>query len=101
MIPNVPVLPLLIGVGAGFLAGLAYFGGLWWTARRIAKVKAALPLVAGSFVLRMALLLVVLYAATQGRPGPLLASLIGVWLARKVAIAYVGSGRGATGQFNV
>jgi F1F0 ATPase subunit 2 len=40
---------------AGALLGLLYFGGLWWTVRRVMVVKHPIVLVAGSFLVRAAL----------------------------------------------
>ncbi len=101
MMVDVHPASLLLSLVVGFVAGLAYFGGLWWTAKRVTKVKAALPLLAGSFIFRIALLLAVLYLVARGEPAPLVASLVGVWLARKASIAYVERGSNSNGRAEV
>lgn len=87
------ILSLLVSLGAGFLIGLVYFGGLWWTARRVSRTKAPGPLLVGSFVVRMAFLLAALYAVTRGEPVDVAAAIVGVWLSRRAAVAYFGRER--------
>ncbi|MFP4550563.1 MAG: ATP synthase subunit I [Spirochaetales bacterium] len=59
-----------IGVAAGAVAGIVFFGGLLATTRRIAEAKKAVLLVIGSFVLRMAVVLVGAWAV---------GSYVGLW----------------------
>mgnify|MGYP001320157312 CR=1 FL=1 len=87
------ILELLLSAGAGVLIGLVYFGGLWWTARRVSKTKAPGALLAGSFVLRMIFLLAALLVVTRGEPLSIAAALVGVWLSRRAAVAYFGRER--------
>ena len=89
---------LVLSGGAGFVIGLLYFAGLWWTARRVGRSRAPVWLLAGSFAVRMALLLVALYAVTRGEPVPVAAALLGVWAARRAAVAYVRSMAGPEGE---
>jgi len=84
----------MLSACVGFLVGLAYFGGLWWTARRAGKVKAPGVLLAASFLVRMALLISVIYAVTRGAPLGVASALVGLWLARKTAFAYAQRGAG-------
>ena len=86
---------LLASLVVGFLAGLAYFAGLWWTAKRVPRVRAVAPFMIGSFLVRMALLMMVVFGVSRGAPVPVVVALLGVWLARQVTFAYVRRGGAA------
>jgi F1F0 ATPase subunit 2 len=51
------VLPLLPAAGAGFLLGLIFFGGLWWTIRRMLHSQRPALWMLGSLLLRTAIVL--------------------------------------------
>lgn len=52
---------LLLSFAAGILAGTAFFGGLWWTVRRVISVKRVALFLFASFVIRAAVMLIILY----------------------------------------
>jgi len=76
---------------SGIALGLIYFGGLWWTVRRLSRSTAPALLAIVSLSLRMALLLAGLYLLLQGQWPRLLAALVGVLLARAFLIRKLGS----------
>lgn len=69
---------------AGLLAGLAFFGGLWWTVRRGLAMSQPALWFAGSTLARMAILVLVFYSIAAGGAADLLACLLGVLMARVV-----------------
>ncbi len=73
---------LLLGLAGGLVLGAFFFGGLWLTVR--AATSAARPrlLLAGSFVVRFAVLAGGLYLLMLGDWRRLLAALVGLLLAR-------------------
>lgn len=51
----------MVGLGAGLVLGMVYFGGLWLTSTRINRSRHAPLLTAGSFLGRCAIILAGLY----------------------------------------
>lgn len=83
------VLSIFLGAGGGFLLGLLYFAGLWWTASRAGRVEQRGLLLLGSFGVRLALLLGGIFLLSGGRPLGIAAALVGVWVARRAMLSYV------------
>lgn len=54
-------IPLTIAFLAGILLGGFFFGGLWWTVRRLARVRYALAFYFGSLILRLGVVLLTFY----------------------------------------
>lgn len=50
---DVSTFQLAAALAGGFALGLLFFGGLWWTVRRLPTARHPALLVAGSFVVRM------------------------------------------------
>ena len=71
-----------LGLGAGGLLGLAFFGGLMWTTRRLATVERPALLLAGSLVVRMTLVAVGFVLVTLASPAALMGAVIGFVLSR-------------------
>lgn len=71
----------LIGAVAGVLLGSVFFGGLWWTSRRLVEHQ-QVGLVALSFLARMALLTAGLIGLSQLHPAALVGALPGLIVAR-------------------
>jgi F1F0 ATPase subunit 2 len=67
---------------AGFLLGLGFFGGLWWTVRRIPVSRHPGVLIMISLLLRMSVVLACFYLILQLHWQALLAALVGFTLAR-------------------
>ena len=72
----------MLGALAGLALGLAYFGGLWWTVRRVSTWRRPERALLASFVVRAMLVLPAFVALALQGPGPLLAALAGFLLAR-------------------
>lgn len=83
-------LPFLAGCGLGVL----YFGGLWLTVRGLTAGKSSGFLLAGSFLLRTALLLWAFHAVMGGRWERLLACLLGFLVARRWLVSRYGQPAG-------
>lgn len=80
---------------AGLLIGAMFYGGLWWTVRRICAGAAGLWL-AGSFLLRTLVALAGFYAVARGTWRGAAACLAGFLVAR-VAVTCTLRVRPATG----
>jgi F1F0 ATPase subunit 2 len=80
---------LITGLGLG----LAFFGGLWLTVRRIARGRGRSGLLVASGLGRLALAGLVLGGLSREGAGPLLAGLGGVWLARWSLVRQLGGPR--------
>jgi F1F0 ATPase subunit 2 len=71
---------------AGVLAGVLYFGGLWWTVKRMSKfVHPRLALLV-SFFSRALVALAIIYLAAGGQAAGYIAALAGFLLARFIAV---------------
>lgn len=68
---------------AGLLLGAFYFGGLWWTVRRMLCVRRPSYLYFGSLIVRLGAVLAAFYALLINYAWPILvASLVGFVVAR-------------------
>ena len=77
---SVPYLLVAFFVGMG--AGVFYFGGLWWTVRRLPSARQPALLTLGSFFVRTGLSLAAFYFASGGQWQRILASLLGFIIVR-------------------
>lgn len=76
---------LFLAGGAGMGLGLFFYGGLWFTVRRLATSRRPALLLLGSFAMRLALTLPGFYLLLVGMAGqwpPIAAALAGFFLAR-------------------
>jgi F1F0 ATPase subunit 2 len=73
---------MLMAFLAGMGAGVFYFGGLWWTVRRLPSVRQPALLTLGSFFVRTGLSLAAFYFASGGHWERILASLLGFMIMR-------------------
>lgn len=67
---------------AGILLGVIYFGGLWLTIQKMGEVDRPVLLLAGSFIVRLALVLAGFYLVSNGRLELLAVSLVSFFLTR-------------------
>ncbi|MCK9275431.1 MAG: ATP synthase subunit I [Syntrophales bacterium] len=74
----------------GVCIGLFFFGGLWWTVRRIAKAGRPSFLIIVSFALRAGLALFVIYLIAGGQLEKTLSALSGLIAARILMIRHMG-----------
>lgn len=81
---------------AGVLAGVFYFGGLWWTVRRMPCIRHPLNLYFGSVAVRLGVVLTVFYGVLISYDWPqLAASLVGFIFVRIVLICFLRSASSA------
>jgi F1F0 ATPase subunit 2 len=73
---------VLMAFFVGMGAGLFYFGGLWWTVRRLPSARQPALLTFGSFFVRTGLSLAAFYFASGGHWQRILASLLGFIIVR-------------------
>lgn len=78
------VLLLVLALLAGMLLGGIFFGGLWWTVRKVASSDQPGFLFFGSLLLRMGIALAGFYFASGGQWERLLLCLAGFVIARWV-----------------
>jgi F1F0 ATPase subunit 2 len=79
-------LECLAALLAGILAGSVFFGGLWWTVKRLATAKHPALLMVGGAVLRTGLVLGVFLLAGRDHLDRMLAALVGFVIARIVIV---------------
>lgn len=79
-----------LAVASGVLIGLAYFGMLWWTVRRMSSARHPAALVAGSFLIRTVAAAAAIVLVSGGEWIPLLAVVAGFLVARTILIRVVG-----------
>jgi F1F0 ATPase subunit 2 len=80
-------LTLVTGFGAGVLLGAVFYGGLWWTVRRVAVTSRHLWSL-GSFLIRLALALVVFCAFARSDWQGFAACFIG-FLAARIIVSHI------------
>ena len=78
---------LVRGFAAGALLGAVFYGGLWWTVRRVAVNSQHLWLF-GSFLVRSTLALAAFYAFARSDWQGLAACFLG-FLAARIVVSYV------------
>lgn len=77
---------LALAVLAGAAAGLVFFGGLWYTVRRLAAAARPRLFLLQSFLLRTAVVLGLLYLSAGGGLLPLAGYGLGFWGARSLIL---------------
>jgi F1F0 ATPase subunit 2 len=80
------VLHLLLAFAAGAGIGGFYFGGLWWTVRRLATSERQGALTLTSFYIRTGLTLLAFYFVMGGQWERLLFALLGTSLVRALMV---------------
>ena len=79
--------PLIVGL----VLGIVFFGGLWFTVKKIITSKTPALLMMGSFIFRMGIVLAGFYFIGLGDWKKLIACLIGFIVARFAVIHYTKS----------
>jgi len=77
-------LPLVLALLAGVLLGGIFFGGLWWTIRKLSSSKQPALWIFTSLLLRTSFTLTVFYFVARGHWERLLVCLIGFVVARLI-----------------
>jgi F1F0 ATPase subunit 2 len=75
---------LLIALLEGVLLGVFFFGGLWWTVRKLSSAKHVALLFLGSMVLRTGIVVLGFYFIIGDNWQHLIAGLLGFVIARMV-----------------
>ena len=81
-------LNMVLAFVAGLALGTLFFGGLWLTVRKAVVSKKPAMLVFGSFVFRMAIVLIGFYLIGAGNWQRLLAALMGFIITRFLVIYF-------------
>ena len=91
MLDTIGATPIAAAVGLGGLLGVTYFGGLWWTVRRMSLWRYPLGFYFGSLIGRLTVLLGAFYGLLGDSSGPrLAAALVGFLTARLLLIRLLG-----------
>lgn len=77
---------LLIALMAGMLLGFSYFGGLWFTIRRLPTTSSPIILVMGSFLIRTGVSLLGFYLVMDHHWERLLVCLVGFVVIRSLLV---------------
>ena len=78
------VLFLVLALVAGLVLGAIFFGGLWWTVRRVLSAKSPALWFLGSMLLRTGMVLAGFYFVGRGDWQRLVACLLGFIIARLI-----------------
>jgi F1F0 ATPase subunit 2 len=81
------VLPFIVG----WLLGILFFGGLWFTVKKLTASKIPALMVLGSFIVRVGIVLIGFYFIGSGDWKKLIVCLIGFIVARFAVIHYTKS----------
>ena len=77
-------LSLTLALVTGVLLGGVFFGGLWWTVRKVVSSEQPALWLLGSALLRMSIAPAGFYCVSQGHWGRLLVCLLGFVTARLI-----------------
>ncbi|MBM9518962.1 ATP synthase subunit I [Desulforhopalus vacuolatus] len=84
------VLTLFLVTLAGFVLGILFFGGLWWTVQKVLSSNRPTLWLLGSLVLRTTVVLAGLYIIARDDLKKLLFCLTGFIIARIIITRYTG-----------
>lgn len=91
MLDTIGATPIAAAVGVGVFLGGTYFGGLWWTVRRMSLCRYPMGFYFGSLIVRLTVLLGACYGLLGDPSGPrLAAALVGFLAARLLLIRLLG-----------
>ncbi len=81
-------LAIVISLVAGSVAGVVFFGGLWFTVQRMLVVRHPALLMMASLAVRAAIVLAIFAVSSDGQAMRILASLGGFLLVRFVMVRH-------------
>jgi F1F0 ATPase subunit 2 len=79
---------MILALFAGIALGIIFFGGLWFTVKKIVAAKMPALLVLGSFIVRVGIVLLGFYFVSSGNWQRLVICLIGFIAARFIVIHF-------------
>ena len=79
---TIPIFHLLLSFSAGAGIGILFFGGLWWTVRRLETAERPALLTVSSFFVRTGLTVLGLYYIMGGQWERLISALLGIMVIR-------------------
>lgn len=82
---------LILALFAGFLLGIVFFGGLWWTIRKGLRSPRPAVWFLGSLVVRTTIAVIGFHLVARGRWENLLLCLLGFIMARMLVMRRVHS----------
>jgi F1F0 ATPase subunit 2 len=82
------ILYMILVLAAGFLLGILFFGGLWLTVKKVGTSKSPALLVLGSFIVRIAIVVVGFYFIGAGNWRFMLMSFAGFLIGRFVMMRF-------------
>jgi F1F0 ATPase subunit 2 len=91
---------LIVSLVAGAAAGVLYFGGLWWTVRRLPRSRQPHVLAFASFALRLTAVVGAVVALAFWHWLCALGAMAGLLVARTVMVHRLGPARTAGGPEN-
>lgn len=80
------IVNLLLAIMAGIVLGIVFFGGLWLTVKNGLESKWSMLIFAGSFLVRMAIILISFYFMVQSGWKIAGAGLAGFLIARVIVV---------------
>lgn len=83
---NMTWIIILIGIVSGVILSLIYFGGLWYTLKQLDRWRRPWILIAGSFLLRNAIVLAAFYFLILQHWSALVAAFIAFMITRQVIV---------------
>lgn len=81
--------PYLLGLSIGLITGLFYFGGLWFTVKKVPFSKKPNRLLALSTVVRLVPTLAIMFIIIRKDPGMFVATLLAFFAVRFIMIRRV------------
>jgi F1F0 ATPase subunit 2 len=82
------ILSLLLALVTGVLLGAVFFGGLWWTVRKVLLSKRSTLWFFVSLLMRTSIVLAGFYLIAHGHWGRLLMCLLGFLVARPIVMGF-------------
>ncbi|MCO5381298.1 MAG: hypothetical protein QG663_1108 [Thermodesulfobacteriota bacterium] len=79
-------LSLILALAAGFLLGMIFFGGLWWTVQKGLSSKQPALWFLGSLLLRTSTVMVGFYFTSGNHWERLIICLLGFIIARRIVV---------------
>lgn len=82
------IVPVVISVIAGGIAGIVFFGGLWVTVKRAVTMRQPALLMIASLIVRAAIVMAIFYVVSTGEFVRLAACMAGFLLVRAFIVRY-------------